>query len=143
MEASHKKLLMQIAIGCAWIDGHLYQSEIDYLTTLLKHYDLESDAQLRQLTATPISASQTERWMAEYLADTTEVERQEALAAIANLLIADNSVSESEHQLLDDFYVMMATIPPHPEATPTLVEITGKFARKLMQSLTNLVSGNQ
>ena len=142
MEASHKKLLMQIAIGCAWLDGHLHQREIDYLTKLLEHYHLESDLQLRQLTATPVSISQTERWMAEYLADTTETERQEALAAIANLLIADNSVSESEHQILDDFYAMMAAIPPHPEATPTLVEITGKFVRKLMQSLTNLVSGN-
>jgi hypothetical protein len=142
VETNHRKLLMQIVIGSAWVDGHLYPGEIDYLTKLLKHYHLEDNAQLRELTASPVSVLQTEQWMAAYLEDTTETERQEALAAIANLLIADNLVSDAEHQLLDDFYAMMATIPPHPEATPTIVETTGKFVRKLIQSLSDLVSGN-
>jgi hypothetical protein len=42
--------------------------------------------------------------MVEYLADTTEMERQRLLATIGKLVIADDTVLPQEHALLDDYY---------------------------------------
>jgi len=53
--------------------------------------------------------------MVEYLADTTETERQRLLAAIGKLVIADDTVLPQEHALLDDYYALIAKIPARPE----------------------------
>ncbi len=78
--------------------------------------------------------------MAEYLASTTEAERQRLLAAIGKLVIADDTVLPPEHTLLDDYYMLMAEIPARPEetSTPTLVETVGKFVRQAVRTVRNL-----
>ncbi len=139
-DRAHHKLLLQIAIGAAWTDGVLAPAEVAYLRQLLERYDLSRDPDLALLLHAPVPLWQTERWMAQYLADTTASERASALAAIANLLIADDRISDGEHRLLDDFYELMADIPAVPETAPTLVQSLGRFARTAMQTLHDLTT---
>ena len=135
-----QQLMLKIIIGAAWVDGHLEQAEIEYLQTLLKHYQLTHDPELMALLEKSVPLQQTEIWIVEYLADTTETERQRLLAAIGKLLIIDDTVLPVEHDLLDDYYALMAEIPAQPEETPTLVATVGKFVRQAINSLRNLSS---
>lgn len=135
-----QQLMLKIIIGAAWVDGHLEQAEVEYLQTLLKRYQLTHDPDLMALLEKPVSLQQTEIWIVEYLADTTETERQRLLAAIGKLLIIDDTVLPVEHDLLDDYYALMAEIPAQPEETPTLVATVGKFVRQTINSLRNLSS---
>jgi hypothetical protein len=135
------KLMLKIVIGSAWVDGHLEPPETRYLQTLLERYHLTRDSELLALLEKPVSLRQTERWMVEYLADTTDEERQRLLAAIGKLVIADDSVLPPEHALLDDYYVLMAEIPAHSEETPTVVKTVGSFVRRALKTLHDLSTG--
>jgi uncharacterized tellurite resistance protein B-like protein len=136
------QLMLKIVIGSAWVDGHLEPSEVDYLQTLLERYQLTHDAQLLALLEEPVSVRQTESWMVEYLANTTQQERQRLLSAIGKLVIADDTVLPPEHTLLDDYYTLMAQIPAHPEQTPTLVETVGSFVRKAVKAVRDFSTGH-
>ena len=136
------KLMLKIVIGSAWVDGHLEPSETRYLQTLLERYHLTRDPELLALLEQPVSLRQTERWMVEYLADTTDEERQRLLAAIGKLVIADDSVLPPEHRLLDDYYALMAEIPAHPQETPTVVKTVGSFVRRALKTLRDLSTGH-
>lgn len=134
------KLMLKIIIGSAWVDGHLEPAEVQYLQTLLERYQLTHAPDLLALLEAPVPLRQTELWMAEYLADTTETERQRLLAAIGKLVIADDTVLPPEHTLLDDYYMLMAEIPARQSetSTPTLVETVGKFVRQAVRTVRNL-----
>ena len=136
------KLMLKIIIGSAWVDGHLGPAEVQYLQTLLDRYQLTHAPDLLALLEEPVSLSQTEFWMVEYLADTNEIERQRLLGAIGKLVIADDTVLPQEHALLDDYYALIAKIPARPEKTPTLVETVGKFVRKAARTVRNLSAGH-
>ncbi len=136
------QLMLKIVIGSAWVDGHLEPSEVDYLQTLLERYQLTHDAQLLALLVVPAVVRQTESWMVEYLANTTQQERQRLLSAIGKLVIADDTVLPPEHTLLDDYYTLMAQIPAHPEQTPTLVETVGSFVRKAVKAVRDFSTGH-
>ena len=138
------KLMLKIIIGSAWVDGHLEAAEVQYLQTLLERYQLTHAPDLLALLEAPVSLRQTEGWMVEYLADTTETERERLLAAIGKLVISDDTVMPQEHTLLDDYYMLMAEIPAHPEEThtPTVVEAVGKFVRNVAQTVRNLSAGH-
>ncbi|MDX2271524.1 MAG: TerB family tellurite resistance protein [Cyanobacteriota bacterium] len=123
--------LLQIVIAAAWVDGHLEAAEVGYLDRLMQRYGYDRDPHLRALLSQPVSLRQTEQWIAAYLSQAGEGERMKLLAALGNLLIADNEVSPPEHRLLDDFYALMETIPAHAEATPKLVQAVGKFFRRM------------
>ena len=96
--------MVKIIIGSAWVDGRVEPAEVQYLQTLLERCQLTHAPDLLALLEEPVSLRQTERWMAHYLADTTETERQRLLAAIGKLVIADDTVMPQEHILLDDYY---------------------------------------
>lgn len=138
------KLMLKIIIGSAWVDGHLEPAEVQYLQTLLDRYQLTHASDLLALLEEPVPLSQTELWMVEYLADTTEteIERQRLLGAIGKVVIADDTVLPQEYALLDDYYALMAEIPARPEETPTLVETVGKFVRKAARTVRNLSVGH-
>ncbi len=136
------KLMLKIIIGSAWVDGHLEPAEVQYLQTLLDRYQLTHASDVLALLEEPVSLSQTEFWMVEYLADTNEIERQRLLGAIGKLVISDDTVLPQEYSLLDDYYALMAEIPARPEETPTLVETVGKFVRKAARTLRNLSAGH-
>lgn len=142
MQQHQHRLMVKIIIGSAWVDGRVEPAEVQYLQTLLERCQLTHAPDLLALLEEPVSLRQTERWMADYLADTTETERQRLLAAIGKLVIADDTVMPQEHILLDDYYTLMAEIPPHPESTPTLVETLGKFVRKVARTVRNLSAGH-
>lgn len=132
------QLMLKIIIGAAWVDGHLEGTEVQYLQTLLERYQLTHAPDIMALLEKPVPLRQTERWMVEYLADNTEIERQKLLAAIGKLVIVDDNVMPQEHNLLDDYYTLMAEIPARSEETPTLVASVGKFVRQAIRSLRNL-----
>jgi uncharacterized tellurite resistance protein B-like protein len=136
------QLMLKIVIGSAWVDGHLQPLEVDYLQTLLERYQLTHDAQLLALLEEPVSVRQTQSWMVEYLANTTQQERQRLLSAIGKLVIADDTVLPPEHTLLDDYYTLMAKIPADPEQTPTLVETVGSFVRKAVKAVRDFSTGH-
>jgi len=142
MEQHQHRLMLKIIIGSAWVDGDLESTEVQYLQTLLDRFKLTHAPELLALLEEPVSLRQTESWMVEYLADTTEMERQRLLAAIGKLVIADNTVLPQEHTLLDDYYTLMAEIPAEPEEAPTLVETLGKFVRKVARTVRNLSAGH-
>lgn len=112
---THRRLLNRIIFASAWADGQLSQAELDYLKQLMLRQQLEADQELGQLLLKPVPIRQIEAWIAEYLADSTTPERLEALAAIANVLMADGQVSSLEHDFLDDVHTLMAEIPPQRE----------------------------
>lgn len=138
---NHRQQILKIAIGSAWADRHLEPGEVEYLQTLFQRYQLSPNSELMALLKMPVPLEQTERWIVEYLSDTTETDRLKLLAAIGNVLIADNVVSEADHDLLDEYHALMADIPPHPEANPTLVQTVGKFVRRVIRSIRELASG--
>ena len=140
-ETRHK-LILKILIGSAWADRHLEPGEVEYIKTILQRYELTHDAELLALLATPVPIEQTDLWMLTYLQDSTDEERMKLLAQMGDVLISDENVSEQEHELLDEYYNLMASIPAHPDATPAVVPTLGKFVRRVVQSLGNLASGN-
>lgn len=139
-QQNQHKLMLKIIIGSAWVDNHLEPAEIKYLQTLLERYHLTNAPELSALLEEPVPLRQTESWMVEYLAGATETERQRLLVAIGKLVIADDTVLPPEHNLLDDYYLLMEQIPTHSEdnSTPTLVEAVGKFVRNVAQVVRNL-----
>lgn len=133
MEPQSQILILKIVIGSAWIDRHLEPGEVKYLQTLLERYRLDHNPELLALLEKPVSLPQTEQWMVQYLMDATETERLQLLGAIGKMVIADEIVSPEDHNLLDDYYDLMADIPPKLEATPTLVKTVGQFVRRVLQ----------
>ena len=173
MDVEHQhRLTLKILIGSAWVDQSLEPEEIQYLGTLLRRYQLDHDQELLDLLQAPISLEQTERWMIAYLQGTTNEERLKLLADIGRIVIADNVVTDSEHDLLDEYHELMAQIPAHPDVSrprsttvggrdyggaathaeaaacsdqssaSTLVQTVGKFVRRAIQVLGNLASGS-
>jgi hypothetical protein len=139
------KLMLKILIGSAWADRHLEPEEIRYLETVLERYQLQNDKELRSLLTTPVSLEQTELWIVSYLKDTPETERLKLLAAIGNLLISDHVVSSVEHDLLDDFHDIMASIPapaepakPVENIAPSIAQQLGKFFRRAAETVQRL-----
>jgi hypothetical protein len=144
------KLMLKILIGSAWADRHLEPEETRYLETVIERYELQNDPDLRSLLTTPVSLDQTELWILSYLKDATETERFRLLAAIGNLLIADHVVSSVEHDLLDDFHDLMASVPAQPEAerkstveelAPGIAQQLGKFFRRVAETVQRLTHG--
>lgn len=129
--AHHQHLMLKILIGSAWIDQHLVPEEVTYLQKVLARFHLERDAELQHLLQTPIEPIQTEQWLIAYLKDSPETERLKLLAAIGNLLISDEVVSTVEHDLLDEFHTLMASIPAPPEPTPSLPDLAPHFVQQV------------
>lgn len=136
-DTARHHLALKIVLGAAWADGHLEPSELAYLQTLRDRYGETHDIELDRLLERPVSSEQTERWMQQYLRDTTETERQQLLGQIGNLLFADRNVDDREHALLDDYHAMMAAIPPHVES-PEAVSKIGKAVRKAIKAFQHL-----
>jgi hypothetical protein len=144
------KLMLKILIGSAWADRHLESEEIRYLETVIERYGLQKEQDLRSLLTAPVSLEQTELWIATYLKDATETERFRLLATIGNLLISDHVVSSVEHDLLDDFHDLMASIPTQPESerkgtvgegAPGIAQQLGKFFRRVADTVQHLTHG--
>jgi hypothetical protein len=140
--AHHHHLMLKILIGSAWVDQHLVPQEVTYLNQVLSRYHQGHDPELQALLSHPVTLRQTEQWLVDYLKDSPDSERLKLLAAIGNLLIADDKVSDVEHDLLDEFHTLMASIPSPPEPLPHLVDHApkllqqlGKFFRRVMSSV--------
>lgn len=133
-------LLLKIVIGAAWVDRHLEPAEVEYLQQLLERYQLHLDSKLQPLLEQPVPLEQTEVWIVEYLKDSTTTERQRLLSAIASMLIADETVSDIEHDLIDEYYELMARIPPHPESSSTIAPTIGRFVKRILRSVRQLRS---
>jgi hypothetical protein len=140
MDLAHQhKLMLKILIGSAWIDRHLESEEVNYLSKVLTRFNLDHDSELQALLKMAVPVEQTERWLVAYLKDTPETERLKLLAAVGNLLISDQEVSDVEHDLLDEFHELMASIPAPPEssvspstnAAPRLLKQIGQFFRRI------------
>ena len=136
------RLILKILIGAAWADRQLEPQEVEYIKTILQRYQLTDDVELLELLGTPIPPEQTDLWILTYLQDSTEEERMKLLAQMGEVLIADNIVSDLEHELLDEYYELMTRIPAHPDATPETVPALGKFVRRVIQSVGRLASGS-
>ncbi len=146
MDTAHQqKLMLKILIGSAWVDRHLEPEEVAYLSNVLARFHLDHDAELQGLLQTSVPREQTERWLIAYLKDTPNTERLKLLAAIGNLLISDHVVSSIEHDLLDEFHELMASLPAPPEAplhiseiAPNLAQRVGQFFRHVMEAVKHL-----
>jgi uncharacterized tellurite resistance protein B-like protein len=136
-EQQHR-LILQILMGSAWADQHLEPQEVVYLQALLQRCRLSQDAELQSLLETPVAPQQTERWIIAYLKNADEEERMILLAKIGKLLIADDTVSDSEHDLLDRYYELMARTPHHEEAIPKFVKTLGQFVRHSIKTISEL-----
>jgi hypothetical protein len=140
--AQHQHLMLKILIGSAWMDQHLEPEEVAYLNKVLLRSHLEHNAELQGLLSTPVEPTQTEQWLVTYLRDSPDAERLKLLAAIGNLLIADDEVSDVEHDLLDEFHTLMGRIPsplePLPdvgEVAPQILKQVGQFFRRVMSAV--------
>jgi uncharacterized tellurite resistance protein B-like protein len=131
----HLRQMMALIMGAAWADGRLSPAEVEYLQKLLAQYHLDHDPELLALLKTPLPLDATEALIATYLANSTESERQKLLVDIGTLLIADDVISPQEHQLLDDYYTLMAEIPPLSEPGPALTTTIGQHIRRGLKTL--------
>ncbi|PZD73978.1 hypothetical protein C1752_01726 [Acaryochloris thomasi RCC1774] len=132
------RLILQILMGSAWADQHLEPQEVSYLQNLLQRYHLSHDSELQSLLENPVSPQQTENWIVAYLRNADEEERLILLAKIGKLLISDDDVSDSEHDLLDRYYELMDRTPHHSEAIPKLVKTLGQFVRDSIKTISEL-----
>ncbi|MGQ9865127.1 MAG: tellurite resistance TerB family protein [Pseudanabaenaceae cyanobacterium] len=132
----HQRLLLEIAIGAAWLDGSLSPSEVIYLRQLLRRYGLDRDPDLQALLAAPVPAGDTNRRLLQFLDRTTMEERKIVLAAVANTLFADAQIQPAEREFLDRFHALMAQIPPDPEHHPSWLEALGKGVRQAARRVT-------
>jgi hypothetical protein len=140
--AQHQHLMLKILIGSAWVDRHLEPEEVAYLNKVLSRFHLEKNAELQGLLSAPVELTQTEQWLVSYLRDSPDSERLKLLAAIGNLLIADNDVSDIEHDLLDEFHTLMGRIPSPSEPSshlaqhaPKILQQVGQFFRRVMSAV--------
>jgi hypothetical protein len=138
LDKARQKQLMQIVIGSAWVDGQIEPRESAYLAKLLEHYRLTQDQELQRSLTNAVPMQQTEKWMREYLFGTTEADRQRALVAIAKLVMIDDDVTDTEHQLLDDYYEMMAQFPALPDIAP-VVKTVGNFVKRAAEVIGRFV----
>lgn len=138
MDTEYQRLTLQILIGSAWVDHTLSEPEVTYLKQVLDRYHLTQDTELQTLLKEPVTPQQTERWIVEFLRQTNQEERLKLLAAIGNLLIADDVVSEIEHDLLDEYHDLMAKIPDDPNHITNLVRNIGSYVNKALQTLASL-----
>ncbi|WP_299410770.1 TerB family tellurite resistance protein [Acaryochloris sp. IP29b_bin.148] len=135
MDTEQQRLTLQILIGSAWVDHHLSEPEVTYLQQVLERYHLSQDADLQALLQQPVPLQQTERWIVQFLKHTDQEERLKLLAAIGNLLIADDVVSDIEHDLLDEYHDLMAKISNEPNYIATLVKNIGHYVNKALNTL--------
>ena len=131
---TQQHLTLKISIGSAWADGVLEPEEREILSALFNRYGETYDRELKHLLEKPVPLQQTERWIAEYLQDSTETERQRLLGAVGRMLFADREITEEEHILLDDFHTMMGEIPAHAEL-PQLAKTVGKFVKNAVRTI--------
>jgi uncharacterized tellurite resistance protein B-like protein len=134
------RLTIQILMGSAWVDHHLNEAEVAYLQKVLARYHLSQDSTLQALLTTPVPLQQTERWILTFFQDTHQDDRLKLLADIGNLLIADETVTEVEHDLLDEYHELMAKIPDEPDHITTLVENIGHYVKKTLKNIVNKLS---
>ena len=134
---SQHRLILQILIGSAWVDHTLNDAETAYLQTVLDRYHLSNDTALQTLLAKPVAPKQTERWIVTFLKGNQQEERLKLLASIGQLLIADDVVSDIEHDLLDEYHDLMAKISDEPDHIGTLARNIGKYVGKTLQNLAN------
>lgn len=140
MDTELQRLTLQILIGSAWIDHHLSDPEVAHLQKTLSRYHLSQDPELQSLLQAPVPSAQTERWMVEFLKNTHQEERLQLLAAIGNLLISDEVVSDVEHDLIDEYHDLMARIPDEPAYVPNLVKNIGHYVKKALRTISNQLS---
>ncbi len=143
MDAAHQQLMLKILIGSAWVDRHLEPEEIAYLGNVLTRFHADHDPELQALLQTRVPLEQTERWLIAYLKDTPDSERLKLLAAIGNLLISDHVVSSIEHDLIDEFHELMASIPAPPEEPSPISEVAPKFAAQVGQFFRRVMAAAQ
>lgn len=144
VNATQRKLLMQLVIGAAWVDGELDRPERQYLQALLERQKLDQDPDLLALLDTPIALPQLEAWLVLFLQGTSTPTRLAALATIANLLMADGVVNRSEHNLIDEIHSLMAQIPAsrdeeeYRQAAPGLVQGLRGLVRRALDGAKHL-----
>ena len=148
MDQSQKqKLIAQILVGSAWIDRHLEPEERTYLQTFLDRHGFGHDQDLTAMLIEPIPVQDTERRLVQYLKAATNDERMQLLAHIGKVLIADDTVSEIEHDLLDEYHELMARIPAQPDPQPSVSDAVesvpeeiGKAARHIGSFVVDLIN---
>ncbi len=145
MDQSQKqKLMTQILVGSAWIDRRLEPEEKDYLKTVLDRYGLGKDAELLAMLHQPTPATTTEKWLVQYLKESSDDERMQLLANIGKVLIADDTVSDIEHDLLDEYHELMARIPAKETEAGgrdvSLTEEIGQAARHIGSFVVDLIN---
>ncbi|WP_299484903.1 TerB family tellurite resistance protein [Acaryochloris sp. IP29b_bin.137] len=140
MDTELRRLTLQILIGSAWIDHQLSEPEVTHLQKTLSRYHLSQDTELQHLLQHPVPPAQTERWMVEFLKNSHQEQRLQLLAAIGNLLIADEVVSDIEHDLIDEYHELMARIPDEPDYITNLVKNIGHYVKKALRTLSSQLS---
>lgn len=128
-------MTLQILIGSAWADHDLNSAEKVYLQKVLARYHLSHDSELQTLLEAPVSPQQTERWIVTFLRENHQEERLTLLAKIGELLIADDIVSDVEHDLLDEYHDLMAKISDNPDYVGTLAQNIGHYVHKVLENL--------
>ncbi|MEN9204738.1 MAG: hypothetical protein Q6J68_07030 [Thermostichales cyanobacterium SZTDM-1c_bins_54] len=133
-----EELMLKVIIGAAWADQDLAPQEITALQGWLERLQQHRNRQLLALLREPIPLQQTETWLLQYLQGATYEERLRLLGAIGNLIIADRRVTDSEHQLLDDYHALMAAIPPAPD--PVLPENLRSFVQHIGKTIKKVLN---
>jgi Tellurite resistance protein TerB len=110
---SQHRLLMKILIGVAWLDGELQPAEREHLAKVAHNPPLpdDRDPELESLLAgtTRVTLTDCERWIQEYLGDTSIYDDDRLIEAISSVIYSDGDVALSEAKLLTNI-----------QSTPTL-----------------------
>ena len=145
MDQSQKqKLMTQILIGSAWIDRTLAPEEKSYLQKVLDRYGLGHDQELLDLLAEPTPTADTEQRLVKYFQNSSDEERMRLLADMGKVLMADDEVTDIEHDLLDDYHALMAKIPARSSSDePSITEEIGQAVRQVSSFVVDLLNNQR
>ena len=143
-QTQKQKLMTQILIGSAWIDRTLAPEEKSFLQQVLERYGLGHDEEVMDLLAEPTPVADTEKRLVTYFKNSSEDERMQLLADIGKVLIADDEVTDLEHDLLDDYHALMAKIPARSSTDePSITEEIGQAVRQVGSFVVDLLNNQR
>ena len=136
--------MTQILIGSAWIDRTLAPEEKSYLQKVLDRYGLGHDQELLDLLAEPTPTADTEQRLVKYFHNSSDEERMRLLADMGKVLMADDEVTDIEHDLLDDYHALMAKIPARSSSDePSITEEIGQAVRQVSSFVVDLLNNQR
>jgi len=102
MSRDHELAFLRVLIAAAWADGEMTYEELNSLKAYFRELDLDSEAlaALEPYLADPIGEHEARTIIDDFLALARSGERETLVAAVRDMVLADNQLADGEKQFL-------------------------------------------